>query len=37
MGHASSIAMGLALSKPSKQIICLDGDGAFLMHMGAAA
>lgn len=37
MGHASSIAMGLALAKPSKSVICLDGDGAFIMHMGAAA
>ena len=36
MGHASSIAMGVALAKPSKKIFCLDGDGAFLMHMGAA-
>lgn len=37
MGHASSIAMGVALAKPSKTVYCLDGDGAFIMHMGAAA
>jgi phosphonopyruvate decarboxylase len=37
MGHASSIAMGIAIAKPSKKIYCFDGDGAFLMHMGAAA
>ena len=37
MGHASSIALGIALAKPSKTVYCLDGDGAFLMHMGAAA
>ena len=37
MGHASSIAMGIALAKPSKRVYCFDGDGAFLMHMGAAA
>ena len=37
MGHASSIAMGIALAKPSKKVYCFDGDGAFLMHMGAAA
>jgi len=37
MGHASSIAMGIALSKPSKNVYCLDGDGAVLMHMGALA
>jgi phosphonopyruvate decarboxylase len=37
MGHSSSIAMGIALAKPSKKVYCFDGDGAFLMHMGAAA
>jgi phosphonopyruvate decarboxylase len=35
MGHASSIAFGIALSNPQKKIICLDGDGAALMHLGA--
>ena len=34
MGHCSSIAIGLALSRPDKKIICIDGDGAFIMHMG---
>lgn len=37
MGHCSSIAMGIALSKNDKQIFCLDGDGAVIMHMGAMA
>lgn len=37
MGHASSIALGVALSKPNMKIWCLDGDGALLMHMGAMA
>ncbi len=37
MGHASQIAMGIALAKPDRQVICLDGDGAMLMHMGGAA
>lgn len=37
MGHASSIALGLALAHPSKQVMCLDGDGALLMHLGAMA
>lgn len=37
MGHASSIAFGIALSKPERQVFCFDGDGACLMHMGAAA
>jgi len=37
MGHASQIAMGIALAKPDRQVFCLDGDGAMLMHMGGAA
>lgn len=37
MGHASQIAMGLALSRPDRPVLCLDGDGAVLMHMGALA
>ncbi len=34
MGHASQIAAGIALEKPDRQVLCLDGDGAALMHMG---
>lgn len=34
MGHAASIGLGVALSKPEKRVIILDGDGALLMHMG---
>ncbi len=37
MGHASSIALGLALHRPDKRVWCLDGDGAALMHCGALA
>jgi phosphonopyruvate decarboxylase len=37
MGHASQIALGIALGKPDRQVFCLDGDGAMLMHMGGAA
>jgi len=37
MGHTSSIALGVALGNPKKRVICLDGDGAALMHMGALA
>ena len=37
MGHASQIALGIALAQPDRQVYCLDGDGAFLMHMGGAA
>lgn len=35
MGMASSIALGIALSKPRKKVIALDGDGAVLMNLGA--
>lgn len=35
MGHASQIALGIALSDPDRNIVCLDGDGALLMHLGA--
>lgn len=35
MGHASQIAMGIALQSKKKRIICLDGDGAVIMHMGS--
>lgn len=34
MGHASSIALGVALTKPDKTVVVLDGDGAALMHLG---
>ena len=37
MGHASSIALGVALNKPETTVWCIDGDGAALMHMGAMA
>ena len=37
MGHSSSIALGIAISKPEQKIWCVDGDGAVLMHMGAMA
>ena len=37
MGLASSIALGVALCKPSQKIIALDGDGAVLMNLGTLA
>jgi len=37
MGHASQIALGIALQKPEIPITCLDGDGAVLMHLGSLA
>ena len=35
MGHASQIALGIAMSTPERQIFCLDGDGSIIMHMGS--
>lgn len=35
MGHSSSIAMGACLGTEAP-VYCIDGDGGFLMHMGAA-
>lgn len=35
MGHTSSIALGVALGNPDRRVICLDGDGSMIMHMGA--
>ena len=35
MGLASSIGLGLALAKPDRDIVVIDGDGALLMNMGS--
>lgn len=35
MGHASSVALGIAMSKPERHVVALDGDSAAIMHMGA--
>src|SRR3989344_954949 len=37
MGHSSSIALGIAMQKPDRNVYCLDGDGAVIMHMGSLA
>ncbi len=37
MGHASSIALGIALQKQGRIVYCFDGDGAAIMHMGSMA
>ncbi len=37
MGHSSMIALGIALAHPDLPVTCIDGDGAFLMHLGALA
>ena len=37
MGHASQIALGIALEKQDRRVWCFDGDGASIMHMGSMA
>lgn len=37
MGHASQIALGIALGRPDRRVFCLDGDGALIMQMGSLA
>lgn len=37
MGHASQIALGIALVQPRRRVWCFDGDGATIMHMGSMA
>jgi phosphonopyruvate decarboxylase len=37
MGHASMIAFSIAKKSPNKRVICIDGDGAALMHLGNMA
>ena len=35
MGLASSIGFGLAMAKPHKDVVVIDGDGSLLMNMGS--
>ncbi len=37
MGHAIMIALGIAKAQPTRKVICLDGDGASIMHLGNMA
>ena len=37
MGHASQIALGIAMVQPERKVWCFDGDGAAIMHMGSMA
>ena len=34
MGHTAMVAFGIS-QNTNDQIICLDGDGSFVMHLGA--
>ncbi|WP_298524075.1 sulfopyruvate decarboxylase subunit beta [uncultured Methanobrevibacter sp.] len=35
MGLASSIGFGLAIARPDKKVVVIDGDGSLLMNMGS--
>ena len=37
MGLASSIALGIAVSRPDKRVVVYDGDGNLLMNLGSTA
>ena len=37
MGGASSIGLGLALARPDRRVIVMDGDGSLLMQLGSLA
>jgi thiamine pyrophosphate-dependent acetolactate synthase large subunit-like protein len=37
MGTAISIAFGLAMAQPERQVLCLEGEGSLLMNLGALA
>ena len=37
MGKASSVGLGLALARPERKVLILDGDGALLMNLGTLA
>ncbi|MYK17178.1 thiamine pyrophosphate-binding protein [Candidatus Poribacteria bacterium] len=37
MGHAADFALGIALAKPDKKVIVLNGDGSMLMCLGTLA
>lgn len=37
MGVASSIGLGLAMARPDRRVIVLDGDGSLLMNLGTLA
>src|SRR6059058_3812297 len=37
MGGASSLGLGIALARPERRVIVLDGDGSLLMQLGSLA
>lgn len=37
MGHAADLALGVALARPDRRVVCLNGDGSMLMTLGTLA
>ena len=37
LGHTADLALGLALARPERIVICLNGDGSMLMSLGTLA
>jgi len=37
MGHTADLALGIALARPERRVICLNGDGSMLMSLGTLA
>jgi thiamine pyrophosphate-dependent acetolactate synthase large subunit-like protein len=37
MGHAADLALGVALARPERTVVCLNGDGSMLMSLGTLA
>lgn len=37
MGHLSQIALSVANNNPGRRVVCFDGDGSILMHLGGLA
>jgi sulfopyruvate decarboxylase subunit beta len=35
MGHATSLGLGLALARPDRRVMVLNGDGSMLMNLGS--
>ena len=37
MGHAADLALGIALARPNRTVVCLNADGSMLMTLGTLA
>ena len=37
MGHAADLALGIALARADRTVVCLNGDGSMLMTLGTLA